>query len=475
MKKSFTIFTFLLLGIFSFSLCSCTREVNPTQKIKELRFNITVNNATSTKAVKSGWENGDKIFVFFSEYLYKEDYVTFTYDATSGTWTGVSSNDLDEQGEDNLGTSGTMYAICYPFGDVIVDDEDDYNFTCIYNSTNPALHGMPVLSYSLTNGTGDPYNIDVEGDIATLSGTLNMSIPDNYVQFYIEKSGSLYDQNDKYRLSVEGVSPVSVTFNFDYEEFQNVEFGSGQPMWGYKYGDGIVFSGMIDDTWANPANNHRMVFFSDGDPAVTKVFSGKTLGSHDAIKLKSPISGNGWSNYMIAPSYTEIGGIKWADWYLGCDAPLDIAHKNNLYFRWGDIVPNGSGYCPSKDAIMNTELSGAFNIYDPARAILGSNWRMPGNSDYSSLLSGSNLSVAEDEGKSFVKFSEKAGEKSVIFLSYSALHDGVGGILFFWTNKSSEYEKARAWELNEAAGGSFQEAATKGKEQIYIIRPIYSE
>lgn len=83
MKKSFTIFTFLLLGIFSFSLCSCTREVNPTQKIKELRFNITVNNATSTKAVKSGWENGDKIFVFFSKYLYTEDYVTFTYDATS--------------------------------------------------------------------------------------------------------------------------------------------------------------------------------------------------------------------------------------------------------------------------------------------------------------------------------------------------------------------------------------------------------
>ena len=471
MKKSFTTYTFLLLGIFAFSFCSCIKEDTSPQKIKEWRFNIKVNNTVSTKAVKTSWETGDKIFVFFSEYLYQEDYVTFTYNAASGTWTGVSSSDLDGD-EYNLGESGTMYAICYPFGDVIVDDNQDYAFTCVYNSTNPALHGMPVLSYSLTNGAGDPYQIDVEGDIATLSGTLNMTIPDNYVQFYLEENGGLYGQNDKYRLSVEGVKPVSVIFNFYEEKFENVEFGSGQPMWGYKYGAGLIFSGMIDDTWANPENSHRMVFFSDGDPAVTKVFSGKTLDSHDAIKLKSPNAGNGWSSFMAAPTYTEINGINWADWFLGCDGPLDIAHKDNLFFRWGDIVPNGSEYCPSKDVIMNTELSGDFKIYDPVRAILGLNWRMPSSNDYYSLLSGSDLTVTEVGGKTVLKFNEKVGEKFIIFLSHTALYDGMGGFLYFWTNTTDGYNKAKAWQLNESGLGSLEEVS-KDKAETNIIRPIY--
>ena len=60
MKKYFIVCVFLLLGAIVFSLSSCIEENSSSQKIKELRFNIKVNNPTITKAVKTGWEDGDK-------------------------------------------------------------------------------------------------------------------------------------------------------------------------------------------------------------------------------------------------------------------------------------------------------------------------------------------------------------------------------------------------------------------------------
>lgn len=471
MKKYFIVCVFLLLGAIVFSLSSCIEENSSSQKIKELRFNIKVNNPTITKAVKTGWEDGDKILVYFSQDLYVEDYITFTYNADSKSWIGASSEDLAGN-EDWLGSDGTMFAICFPFSDVLVDPYY-YDFPFIYNSPNEALHGRPVFSYSLTNGDGDDYHIEIEGDIATLTGTLNMCIPDNYVQFYIEESNGLYNQNDKYRLSVEGVKPVSIMFDFeDTEEFRNIELGSGQPMWGYKYGNGIIFSGMIDDTWSDPENDHLMVFFSDGDPAVAKTFSGKTLSSHDAIKLNAPIAANGWSNYMTTPTFTEISGIKWADWYLGGESTLDTDHKNML-FRWGDIIPNGSdAYCLTK--YVDKSLTDEFIIFDPARAILGSGWRMPSNSEYSSLLSKCNISITEEEGKIIAKFDEKDGENHTIFLTNNALFD-TGGELYLWTNESSNYNAAKAWSLNSGSPIFAEEtfAPVLDKAYSYIIRPVY--
>lgn len=90
-------------------LASCQKNEIPQTPAQEpeINFNFTIkHNGFETKGVKTGWEDGDKVYVFFdNNYSTADDLLVMTYD--SGSWTSAPGADIASQ----LQTSGTLFAI----------------------------------------------------------------------------------------------------------------------------------------------------------------------------------------------------------------------------------------------------------------------------------------------------------------------------------------------------------------------------
>lgn len=170
MRKSL----FILLLVLA-ALSSCRKEY-PVEKpavtydISQLRFNLIINYPETTKAVKSGWENGDKVFIFFTGKT--SGYVTIVFDGNN--WSAPSASGTVSFSE----TSGTLTAIYLPYGN---------GATPSYGTEWTFSSGTD--SYYLSAEKAE-YSIEDTGDIATLGAALNMTGPDDYVQLYIPYSGA---------------------------------------------------------------------------------------------------------------------------------------------------------------------------------------------------------------------------------------------------------------------------------------------
>jgi hypothetical protein len=483
MNKFSSVIFCLLLGVLTLSLTACYEEETvPVRKISELRFNIQVNyaSAPNTKSVKTDWEDGDKIYVFFNVsegattgYLNATKYVTLTYKGETSKWEGAASSGLTNVLE--LGTAGTMYGIFFPFGDVSIasDGSSGVTFRTAGNATS-MLNGKPIYTYYMTS-VGVPYTITDAGFVATLTGTLNMTIPDGYVYFFVNKEGDKYCANEKCRLSAEGVVPTACT-SYSAGTFTESSIAASKPLWGYAYGEnGVAFSAKVDDTWAD-AGDHKFYFFSDGDPAMTRNINGVldiSGSNHPSVKLSSPRSAP-WARAMTTPTYTLMGdgqnGQKWADWNVGANSVNDPG----IAFRYGEIIPPVGDY---DDATGNGgyELFNNYPLLDVARAWLGSDWRSPSKTEMAALKSYNTSSLVNSGVVSGGTIST-AGYKFVNKTNSS-------NSIFFPKRPTSSYYDAGYWTAtsynsNKQTQGYFYASSTisnsRGdKNRAYDWRPIY--
>lgn len=355
------------------ALVACSKEASvkdASNGASKLVINITVNYSEVTKAVKSGWEEGDKVYIFFDG-VTGAKYLELTRDGSA--WThelkgGLLLSDLKESGD-------KMYGVFFPYEQpVIAADGDEITFK--------TAAGLSIYTYYMT-GSGE-YTVNKSADIVTLAGSMEMYNPDGYVQFYIDKDGDKYNSDGKYRLSVEGVKPrACVEFSTYFHTFSTKTLSSAQPMWGYKYGDGVAFSGVIDESWSNGENVHEIFLFDTEAAAKERIVLGKTLASHDAIKL----SVSSWNSYpFYNSSTTTIGGTKWGNKNLG----------GSMRFSWGDIIPawnRGTDYSYWNTAVYEAltvvetvpSLTDEYAIYDMVTAFLGPEWRLPTKDEFVAL------------------------------------------------------------------------------------------
>lgn len=410
MKK---FFVFLCASI---ALVACTKEISDEIPVPtRLEFNVTVTQDAPTKAVKTDFVSGDVIYAFFNNVAVNETpkYAKLTYDGTK--WSGALQGGL-AVGE--LAASGeTMSAVYFPFGTVnITKSGDTYAFKGADN--------LPIYSY-FSSATAS-YELATAGEIATLTATLNMTIPDNYVQFFVDKSGSDYASDGKYRLAVKDIRPAACGSYTPAGGFAITVLDYSQPMWGYVYNDeGILFSGQIDATAWSSASERRFIFFETGAPAKSATIS-KTLASHASVKLTNVAS---WPAAVTVPTTVDMGIYKnnnpatgktllWADRNLGAQAAASLADNYQDYgflFAWGEIVPyfEAGGWQASWE--MKPDLTqakyywydsvaGSYSKYttpgdvletqdDAASAYLGNGWRMPTNAELAALW---NLSKTRD-------------------------------------------------------------------------------
>lgn len=434
---------YLLILCAVFALTSCAKEDSKTEKITpqtRLEFSVTVKQAP-TKSVKTAFVTGDVIYLFFNNVAISATpkYATITFDGTK--WNGVLQGGLTV-GE--LATTGaTMSAVYFPFGTVnITTSGESYVFK--------GADDLPIYTY-FSSATA-PYELKTAGEIATLTASLNMVIPDNYVQFFVDKDGSNYATNWKYRLVAKDIRPAACGSYTPAGGFAIKALDYTQPLWGYVYNnEGIMFSGQINATnWAS-ASERRFVFFETGAPAKSATIS-NTLVSHSSINIKNVAS---WPAAVTVPGGVDMGLYKnndpatgklllWADRNLGATATGTTDY--GFYLAWGEIVPDlyTASTWQMKTDIRNTNyywydatLNDNFkypnsgDVLEPqddaATAYLGNGWRTPTKEELQALYS---LEKTNSSGWTFTATNGNSifiplGGRISTYVFY-----GVGG----WTN-----------------------------------------
>ena len=131
----------IFAALAALALVACTKHVldisSPEDTTpSQITFNLSATHpdGAATKAVKTGWENEDVIFVFFNN-VPAPKYLKMSYDGTK--WTTVEMNG-DSAGSLGLAenATGTMRAVFLPFGkDATVSAAGDaFAFSATYYS-----------------------------------------------------------------------------------------------------------------------------------------------------------------------------------------------------------------------------------------------------------------------------------------------------------------------------------------------------
>ena len=280
----------LLLSLFVIlAVSSCTvdqiesfkEETNPqSSSAAPIVFNLQAKHPDAgTKAVKADWENGDALFVFFSG-AQAPKFLKMSYNGTE--WTAAEyDGDTATPGALGLknGDAGTMRAVFLPFGSDATVSANGTNF--VFNKTYYAYYLTATLEYTVTSNT--------------VSGAFEMTIPDNYVQFFVEDASAV---DEAYTLGCDAVIPVGVaSISSDGTVNETTDKTAAHDMPGYAYSGGYLFSGKLT-SWGYGTNYYFAKSKADGTERHDYFVTGKTLASHSSVKLPA----NGDSKWQAVGS-----------------------------------------------------------------------------------------------------------------------------------------------------------------------------
>ena len=265
--KKITLLT--IFGLALMALSACNKEEVTASRTLKLDLNII--HDIDTKAVKTGWESGDKIYVFFGKPADHTTpaYLTLTYNGS--TWTEDWTAGLEAEIASTA--SGTLHAVYTPgkLGTISYDPYyKEYKFT---GSDHGWYLKCENVSYTVSEGV--------------LAATLNMARPSNFVQFYLEgqaaNAGKLQFSGDKI-LKVK-VSSISET------GFKQGSHGYGSAIDGVAYKGGLMFSGILKSDARGIETSHTLKITDTkgtndtADDVVYTITATKKMKVNDAFVL----------------------------------------------------------------------------------------------------------------------------------------------------------------------------------------------
>ena len=193
-----------------------------------------------------------------------------------------------------------------------------------------------------------------------------------------------------------------------------------------------------------------------------------------AVNYNRVILNTTTDNVTIDYSYVDLGlpsGLKWATRNIGATSETGYGD----YFMWGSTTPNTASQCNWANAPFNGGYSEynaeAFNQvkdtvcpngvlakeYDAATQIMGSEWRMPTQTDFNELLSGTTNEWITINGVKGRKFTSKTDTSKYIFIPAAGYcYDGsVGNVGLYgnvWSSSLSTSDPSGAWFLRFSSG-----------------------
>ena len=308
-------------------------ETIPEETQSHLTFDITVNRENpATRAVQTGWENGDKIYLFFFD-KYTDDscinHLTMTYDGSG--WSYEFSNANMES--DLLSTTeGSIFAIYLP------------SVTPSFSSATPIGLGRSVkIQYADGSRAISYTSASAEYTItgSKMSATLNMSLDPDFVQFFIPGISEGSMDNYTFRCNhLKSKTPTYITIGD--KQLSPTVGNNNEILYGFPYKGGLIFCGVLDDCYGQSADyvftvtDDKGNLTSSDDVVYTKTFKGKTLDQKDAVALPALSS---WietrpdgKTYINGHEGVDMGnGLYWAT------ENITTNEGNICYFAWGEI------------------------------------------------------------------------------------------------------------------------------------------
>ena len=306
--RKLMLFVFLTAGIIS-----CSKEiietVEDTPTAVPMSFNITVVEKPDTRAAKTGWADGDVIYVFFKGLESK--YLTLSFDGSN--WSNASAGGVLTN-EDFSGLSTlTLTAVHFPVPVDVAFDNGAFSFT---------KDGQPVYNYYLFD-SDKAY--EVQG--STVKGSLNMSKPENFIQIHI---ADIQSNVDDYSFGCSLIKPVACASVGTDGKITETTLSNGGRLKGVADSDGAIFGGRLATT---SAADYTFTLFDDDSIYILKRLNKQlTPGKMYNFPAITVTGGNNW----ITGLWVDLGlSVKWASINLGATSP----EQGGDYFAWGETEP----------------------------------------------------------------------------------------------------------------------------------------
>ena len=173
MKKTLLILVAILL---SFSACHKTSQSSAgdgkTFSISQLGFDFSIERVGETKGVRTGWLNGDKVFIFFEGI--NSAYLTVTFDGASWSPDPEVPSGMSEP---SLAANGHLTAVYLPYGNDLTPSWDGTNQVWSFTGTNDY--------YYLKSENVDYFITDIDNVLPTLGAFIYMDTAEDFVQLFL--------------------------------------------------------------------------------------------------------------------------------------------------------------------------------------------------------------------------------------------------------------------------------------------------
>lgn len=213
MRQVFQYLAFVALGCAAL-LSSCQRPEIPEPETlpSQLKVNFSIGfEASDTKATKTAWENGDVVFIFFNGITTNGSgaakYLKLTWNSSNSSWTSTPMNGLTPS---DLAASPAkaLTAVYLPFsGNATVNYNSIEGFTFDPSPSSLFWHSLPtgyILEASAT---------DVNTTVLSLLNVeehLAMTLPDGFIQFFLDDANATASAAGDYFLKVSGVTATGL-------------------------------------------------------------------------------------------------------------------------------------------------------------------------------------------------------------------------------------------------------------------------
>ena len=424
----------ILVLCMAAGLMGCAKEIPDTGKDntqKEgvpMTFNLTV---LETKAAKTAWADGDKIYVFFNGLETK--YLVLEYDGSS--WANDAGT-LVYTDFEGLGTR-TLTAVHFPVAVDVSYAGGKFFFTS---------GGKPVYNYYLYE-TGKEYSVDG----TKVTATLAMGKPADMVQIHV--AGIEASVSD-YTFGCTKIKPVACASVGPDGAITESVLQAGARLNGIADADGGIFAGRL--TKPGEAADYSFTVASD-EKIYTLTRSGRVLeaGKMYNFPSLSTTGGSNWTEQPASDLYVDLGitvggkKIYWAKCNLG--AATETERGN--YFAWGEVTGYNEGktyfdwrpyyFNPRGDGYSFTKYTGSdYDTLekkdDAAYAALGGKFRMPTSAEIDALLALPKVWVYGYNGSGINGY-KFTGNGNTLFLPAAGFRlegrfDGTGYYGYYWSS-----------------------------------------
>ena len=459
-------------------LVSCVEEpilpdVEP-EKEARIVFKLTANHLAETKAVKTGWESGDAIFVFFSGAAAPK-HLKMVYNGSSWVCTEYdgATQAVGALGLEN-GNTGMMRAVFLPFGNGLTVSNSGSSFT--FSEQQCSYYLTATLAYSVSENT--------------VSGAFDMRIPDGYVQFFVDNDAAA--ASDVIELREPHLTPQGIASIAAGGAITHTSIAHGAPLKGYVYDKaekatgehkGYLFSGILAEGARGKATDYNFTLVSGGweGSYYSKAFTAKSLAVHSAVKLPAISSWKQITDYKPIDLGFDLNGkrLYWSSRNVGAtsDVPAEnteAARKATYgnYYAWAATKPSASynwASCPywyetnaGEDCGWLKYCEEGYRFYcdyltvlepmdDAARQVVGGIWRMPTQQEWDALINKANWTW-HDEYNGRIVTSRVSGydDGRFIFLPAAGEMDGTE----LWGEKDGGYYWSASLETENAVDHS---------------------